>query len=287
MIPTPIALASDRRLDAFRNLKGQAGRADGTFVAESEIVLERLFDSGIVIRVALITPARAARLAETLETSVAARTSHPVEVFVAEQRVIDDVVGYPLHRGVIALAERPKLPTVEALLGSSHTVVVLEGVMDPDNVGSVFRHAAGFGVDAVILHGHTGDPLYRKTIRTSMGWTLSVPYARSASEDPGIGALLARHGFVSFALTPARTAARLADALDDVIRTGGPSARIAFLLGAEGPGLSDDLLSSADHRVRIPLADGVDSLNIATAAAIALYALGHAQPSRLGSRRHP
>ncbi len=284
MNSTSITEIADRRLDPFRSLKGRTDRHDNTFVGESEIVLERLFASDIVIRAVLITPARAERLAPQLARWIEAHPSAPtIDVFVAEQKLIDGVVGYPLHRGVITLAERPPLPSVASLLARAKTVVVLEGVMDPDNVGSVFRHAAGFGVDAIILRGHTGDPLYRKTIRTSMGWSLNIPFAKSGPEDGAITELLAAAGFLSLALTPAPEAETLAAVLARTDET----TRIAYLLGAEGPGLSDELLGASHHRVRIPLAAGVDSLNIATSAGIALYALIERQPGRLVSRAMP
>jgi tRNA G18 (ribose-2'-O)-methylase SpoU len=319
MTPILIDSPADARLDPFRNVKGQSIRVDGTFVAESEIVLERLFASSIAVRSILITPARAERLGDTLHAYVQGQANSSVNLYIAGQSVIDAVVGYPLHRGVIAVAERPAPRDVMETLANARTLVVLEDVMDPENVGTVFRHAAGFGVDAVLLHGHTGDPLYRKTIRTSMGWTLGIPYARTSSashstadstngsnseanllrpetsyarltsnihgESPAktidIAALLSDAGFVTLALTPSRTA----ELLSDVLATYSESTRIAFLLGAEGPGLQADTLSSVDRRVRIALSDGVDSLNVATSAAIALYALAVAHPGRLGTPR--
>ena len=279
MNPIPILSADDPRLDAFRRIKGQSVRSDGTFVAESEIVLERLFESSIVVRAVLITPARAERLHEFFARYLSTEQRAQVSVFTAPQPLVDEVVGYPLHRGVIALAERPALPDAATLLAKAKTLVVLEHVMDPENVGTVFRHAAGFGVDAVLLHGTTGDPLYRKTIRTSMGWTLGIPYARTSS-DITLSAFLSDAGFTTLALTPVSTSSSLAE----VITTLHSDTRVAFLLGAEGPGLQDATMAASTHRVRIPLARGVDSLNVATAAAIALYALVEAQPSRLNNR---
>jgi tRNA G18 (ribose-2'-O)-methylase SpoU len=275
----PISSPDDSRLDPFRRIKGQSVRADGTFVAESEIVLERLFASSIVVRAVLITPARAERLHEFFEKYLTDDQRGEVLVFTAPQPLVDEVVGYPLHRGVIALAERPVLPDAATLISTAKTLVVLEHVMDPENVGTVFRHAAGFGVDAVLLHGTTGDPLYRKTIRTSMGWTLGIPYARTSS-DVSLTSFLSSAGFTTVALTPAPSSSSLAEVvavLDD-------TTRVAFLLGAEGPGLQDATMAASTYRVRIPLAGGVDSLNVATAAAIALYALVEAQPSRLNNR---
>ncbi len=274
MNPVYVSSAEDPRLDPFRNVKGQGPRPDGTFVAESEFVLERVFASSMVVRSILIAPARAERLHDVLAT-YADGQSTPIEVLVADRHLIDEVIGYPLHRGVIAVAERPEPTAPEDLLRSATTIVVLEGVIDPENVGSIFRHSAGFGVDAILLHGPTGDPLYRKTIRTSMGWTLSIPYARTSSDTPIID-LLTAAGFTSLALTPSRSATALSVALDALE----PTTKLALLLGAEGPGLTDETLRRSDCRVRIPLADGVDSLNVSTAGAIALYALSVAQPDR-------
>lgn len=270
--------ADDARLDPFRAIKGKGDRGDGTFVAESEIVLDRLLESTFRIRSVLLTPARADRLRSELSAASGERTD-AFDVFVAPQAVIDAVVGYPLHRGVITLAERRQLPSVTELLASSRTVLVLEDVADPENVGSIFRHAAGFGVDAVILHGHCGDPLYRKTIRTSMGWTLSIPYGRitDAGTQDTIANLLAAAGFVSLALTPSDTARSLSEVLDILDESG----RVAIVLGAEGPGLKSETMAATTFRARIPMSHGVDSLNVSTSAAIALFALTSAQPSRL------
>ncbi len=273
---TEVSAADDVRLDPFRLIKGKSDRDDPTFVAESEIVLERLVESDTRIRAVLLTPARADRLRDQLERASADRAD-AFEVFVASQEVIDEVVGYPLHRGVITLAERPTLPSAASLLAMSQTVVVLEDVADPENVGSIFRHAAAFGVDAVILHGHCGDPLYRKTIRTSMGWTLTIPYTRTSSEEGTIGDLLTNAGFVSLALTPSTTAR----SLNDLVARLDESVRLALVLGAEGPGLKDATLAATTFRARIPMSEGVDSLNVSTSAAIALFALTSAHPLRL------
>jgi tRNA G18 (ribose-2'-O)-methylase SpoU len=287
--PKPVASArmlhvqvdsfDDPRLDTFRNLKRQPARTDGTFVAESELVLARLFESSIAVRAVLLTPARAERLGPQLATHLGRQNADATTVFVATQAIIDEVVGYPLNRGVIAVAQRPVLPPVSSLLTSARTIIVMERVMDPENVGSVFRHAAGFGVDAVLLHGPTGDPLYRKAIRISMGWSLAIPYAKVA---PGldVNTLLSDADFVTLALTPARDA----ELLTTVVGSLDSSARVAFLVGAEGPGLLPQTLASADHRVRIPLAAEVDSLNVAAALAIALHSLTTAQPARLERR---
>jgi tRNA G18 (ribose-2'-O)-methylase SpoU len=281
MNPIIIDSADDSRLDPFRNIKGQTRRHDDTFVAESELVLERLFSSHFVVRSILLTAARAERLHGDLRAYVDAQSAS-TKIFIAHQSIIDAVVGYPLHRGVISVVERPTLPSAQSVLQRSQTLVVLEQVMDPENVGTVFRHCAGFGVDGVLLHGPTGDPLYRKTIRTSMGWTLAIPYART-TDGSSLPELLRAHGFVTLALTPASGSQLLSEAVGML----DSSARIALLLGAEGPGLTAETLAAVDHCVRIPMNDGVDSLNVATAAAVALYALTCAQPSRLKRVHRP
>lgn len=278
MISERITDEFDPRLDPFRNLKGQSARADGTFVAESELVLERIFHANICVRAILISPPRAERLQDFMAHHVD-QASNNIAVYVADRDLIDNVVGYPLNRGVIVLAGRPALPSAEAVLEGTRTVVALEGVMDPDNVGTMFRHSAGFGVDAVLLHRKTGDPLYRKTIRTSMGWSIEIPYAHTPSGS-NLSDLLAQAGFVSLALTPDPTAEVLSDVLGELSE----DQPLCLMLGAEGPGLEPDTLAAATRRVRIPLAQGVDSLNVSTAGAIALYALSVAHPARLQGR---
>jgi tRNA G18 (ribose-2'-O)-methylase SpoU len=276
MARTDISSASDSRVDAFRSIKGRSGRLDPTFVAESELVLDRLIESHFVIRAVLLTAARAVRV-EPLIERWSQQHHRSVEVFVGPQAVIDEVVGYPLHRGVVALAERPTTRSLSSVVEGARTVIVLEDVADPENVGSIFRHAAGFGVDAVVLHGHTGDPFYRKTIRTSMGWTLAIPFTTTSTSDGDLTAALHQLGFITLALTPEPST----PTLSDVVATFAADQRVALVLGAEGPGLTDATLLSASCCGRIPMSVGVDSLNVASAAAIALYALTTAQPHRL------
>ena len=273
---TEVSEVNDPRLYSFRSIKGKSNRSDDTFVAESEIVLDRLLESKFRIRSVLLTPGRARRLRQQLHNANGERTE-PFTVLVAPQGIIDTVVGYPLHRGVITLAERRPLPSPTELLARARTVLLLEDVADPENIGSMFRHAAGFGVDAVILQGHCGDPLYRKTIRTSMGWTLTIPYCEIGDEFGTIGELLTRAGFVSLALTPSSNALSLGQVIDGL----DADARIAIVLGAEGPGLKSETMAATTFRARIPMSDGVDSLNVSTSAAIALFALTSAQQSRL------
>lgn len=257
-----ITTVDDPRIADFVGIKDVARRRAGTFLAESELVIDRLLESPYPIRSVLLAPNRLRRLEDRLAARI---DSAPV--FVAEQEILDEIVGFPLHRGGIAIAERLPLPDPAMLLARARRVVVLEDVVDPDNVGSVFRHAAAFGADCVLLSANAGDPLYRKAVRTSMGWVLTTPYARAATRDDLLP-LLHGAGLTTLAMTPA------ADAED--LRAGAPSlqdTRIAVLLGAEAPGLSEAALTGAHRRVRIGISERVDSLNVATAAAIAMYEL--------------
>ena len=188
-----------------------------------------------------------------------------VPVHVASQAAMDAIVGFPLHRGMLALGRRGEEPSAEALLaraGARVRVVVPFGIANHDNMGGIFRNAAAFGADAVLLDADCCDPLYRKAIRVSVGAALVVPFARlKRGED--VPALLDRYGFTALALTPSGTAD-----LEDVA----PPAKAAVLLGAEGPGLPADILART-RPVRIPMASGFDSLNVATASGIVLHYL--------------
>jgi len=188
-------------------------------------------------------------------------------VFVADRAVMGAVAGFDIHRGAVAIAGRLPLPPLDRLLDGARTIAVLEGINDHENLGALFRNAAGLGVDAVLLGPRCADPLYRRSVRVSMGHVLRVPFARLPSW-PELRSALA--GFTVLALAPHPPSMPLS--------TVDPSEpRLALLLGAEGPGLTAEALAAADARVRIPMASGVDSLNVATAAAIALY---HLRPER-------
>ena len=250
---------ADSRVDEYRNLKDVAQRVHGTFIAESELVIERLVQRRFPVRSLLLTTTRAVRLRERLG---------PVEAtaFVASQAVVDAVVGFALHRGALALAERVVLPEPAALLAGCRRIVALEDVVDPDNVGAIFRHAAAFEADAVLLSTNCGDPLYRKAVRTSMGWVLSIPYARVPIAE-GFITELHTAGFTTVALTPHAEATSLRSFRAE------PVARLALIVGTESTGLTDATMEAAMHRVRIPTNPDVDSLNVASAAAIAMYEL--------------
>jgi tRNA G18 (ribose-2'-O)-methylase SpoU len=182
-----------------------------------------------------------------------------VPVYVVDRWLLSDVVGFRVTRGVLAAALRPEAPDVAELLGGASRLAVLEGLNDFENLGAIFRNAAAFGIDAVLLDPRCADPLYRRSVRVSMGHVLRVPFVVLPGEWPASLRLLA--GFRLLALTPRAEAT----ALRSVV----PPPRWAVLLGAEGPGLSAGALAAADQLVRIPMARGVDSLNVATAAAVA------------------
>jgi tRNA G18 (ribose-2'-O)-methylase SpoU len=197
-------------------------------------------------------------------------------VYVAGQPLLDAIVGFPIHRGVLAVCERPSLPASDELLDQileadpEARIVVTESVGNHDNLGGIFRNAMALGARAVLLCPRSCDPLYRKAIRTSMGGTLCVPFARAADWPAEIERLRGR-GFRVLALDPGHDEDRPATPL----RTLDPMlpGALALLVGTEGPGLSDEALEQADQRIRIEMEPGVDSLNVAVAVGIALHAL--------------
>jgi tRNA G18 (ribose-2'-O)-methylase SpoU len=252
---------ADARLEGYRDLRDPGLRArDGLFVAESPRVVRRLLEGGhFRVRSVLATEPVIAALRDVL-----ARTACPV--YAAPRALVGAVVGFPFHRGCLALAERGEPREGEALLGppGSRRLCVVEEVADPDNVGALFRCARAFGVDAVLLSPGAADPLYRKAIRVSLGATLLVPFARLAPW-PAALARLRGAGYRVLALTPEG-----GHDLVDVAR--GPE-RVALLVGSEGRGLSEGARAAADLGVRIAAVPGAESLNVATAAAIALHHL--------------
>ena len=237
--------------------------AGGFFIAEGSLVIRTLLTSSpfaASVRSLLLTPVRYEALAPVLEGLEA-------PVYVADQAVVNEVSGFALHRGALASVDRPVLPSVGALCASASLVVMTEGVNDHENVGALFRNCAAFGVDAVVLDPTSCDPLYRRAVRVSMGHVLRVPFSVLPSSAAEGVASLRSLGFEVLGLTPA------ADA-EDVRSLGDPAGgRRALVVGAEGPGLSARVRAACDRLVRIPLVPGVDSLYVATAAAIALHEL--------------
>lgn len=249
----------DPRVDEFRNIKDADRRRAGSFIAESETVIRRLFASRFPVRSVLLVESRARRLAGELD-----QLDADVPVYVAPQHIVDALVGFPLHRGGMALADRVDHPHWRELASDARTMLILEDVVDPDNVGAVFRHCAAFGVGPVVLSPHAGDPLYRKAVRASMGWSLHIPWTRLTEHEwPFALDDMRADGWRVLALTP--------DPHAPVVTDDGGAARNALMLGSEHAGLTATAFAHATSSARIPMAGGVDSLNVATSAAIALY----------------
>jgi tRNA G18 (ribose-2'-O)-methylase SpoU len=259
--PVPIDDPADPRVADFVDATDAAlRRRHGLFLIEGELVLRRALASGTALRSLLLTPPRWRALADAL---------HGVDapVYLAAQAVMDAVAGFPIHRGVLAAAPRPPLATVAEVVAGATVVAVVEGLTDHENLGGIFRNAAALGVGAVLVDPRCADPLYRRAVRVSMGHVLRLPWTRVDPWPDGLDDLRAA-GWTLVALTPSPEAEPLS-ALAPA-----PGEKVAVLLGAEGSGLSAPALVAADRRVRIPMAAGVDSLNVATAAAIAFHHLG-------------
>jgi tRNA G18 (ribose-2'-O)-methylase SpoU len=236
----------------------------GLFVAEGRLVVTRLLASrGHVIRSVLVTETACAAIRDAL----AARAD--VDVYVVPQDVMNGIIGFNIHRGCLALAERPPLPAWRDLSRRARALVALERIGNADNVGALFRNAAAFGVDGVLLSPACADPLYRKAIRTSMGAALSLPFASiPESEWPEAVHELAAGGWLTIGMTPAATAPSLRE-----IAAEARGRRWVLVVGHEGEGLTAAALTHVQYRARLPMAPETDSLNVATAAAVALYEL--------------
>ena len=268
-----VADPDDPRLDDFRDLNSVDRRPDlpsgkGLVIAEGVLVVQRMLASRFTPHALLGTERRLAELKTDL-----AGTAAPFYRVSAE--VMAKAVGFHLNRGVLAAARRVPELSVAQVTDGARTVAVLEGVNDHENLGSVFRNAAGLGVDAVVFGSGCADPLYRRAVRVSMGHALLVPYAW-ATDWPAELLALKRKGFRLLAMTPSSEAQALPEAM-----AAARDERVAVIVGAEGPGLTPATLRLSDVRVRIPMSRGTDSLNVATAAALAFYE----RTNSLGSAR--
>jgi tRNA G18 (ribose-2'-O)-methylase SpoU len=259
-----IANADDPRVKLFAGIRDpELLRRHRLFAAEGRLVVERvLSDSRYTVRSLLLNRASYDALTDRL-----ADLPEDVPVLLGDTCDFKMLTGFNLHRGCIALVERPAPLALDDAIDRARLVVVLEDVTDADNVGGVFRNAAAFDVEAVLLSATCCDPLYRKSIRTSMAATLRVSFARMVHWEYGLDRLRER-GFSLVALTPSRAA----QALASFCRGPRPD-RIALLVGTEGEGLKTSTLASANHLVRIPMSEQVDSLNLAVAVGIALERL--------------
>ncbi len=281
---------ADPRLDLYRDLNDPAKRPDlesghSIFIVEGRLTVERLLTSSYRIRSLLVDDHQVTAASEL----VTATRARGVPVYVGSRAAVAETVGFDLHRGVVAVAERPSPLSAERLLsqavriapapgsGSPLVVAILEGLNDHENIGALFRNAAAFGVTGVLLDPTSADPLYRRSIRVSVGHVLHMPFARLTPWAAAL-AQVRDAGFLVAAMTP-RSApvtglpnlhlAALKDRTSVQDRLRG----VALLFGAEGPGLTQGAIAASDVVVSIPMAVGVDSLNVATAAAVAFHAL--------------
>jgi len=265
-----ITTLADPRVANYQYLSSPAElRQRGLFVAEGRLVVRRLLASTrFRIRSVLVTPTAFEALGNALDP-IPANTP----VFVVDQGLMNEIAGFNIHRGCLALADRPPTRLLSDLaIDKMRRLVVMERVNNPDNVGGIFRSAAAFGVDAVMLGPDCGDPLYRKAVRTSMAATLQVQFA-DAGPWPDALVALRTAGMRVVALTPSPDARPI----DEFNRD---SSRIALLVGTEGEGLSADALAAADERVRIPMMEPADSLNVTVAVSIALFHFSQVSPRR-------
>lgn len=306
-LPRPIHIddPDDPRLDDIRDLNSSDNRPDlpggkGLVIAEGPLVVPRLLASRYPVRCVVGFPGKMdAFLSSLLSDATTLPADQPVpDCYVVSRETLKQVAGFDMHRGLVAAADRVEPATVSEVLDevdarweagqASGIVAVLEGVGDHENIGALFRNAAGLGVDAVLFGAATADPLYRRSVRVSMGHVLRTPFAKF----PGTTTTwqrdlteLTRRGYTVIALTPntdvslqeavAEARARANNAGANNAGANSARARVAIMVGAEGPGLTEHAMRAADIRAAIPMAPGTDSLNVATAAAIGFYAAAH------------
>ncbi|MCW2871083.1 RNA methyltransferase [Actinacidiphila oryziradicis] len=238
--------------------------AEGLFIAEGEKVIRRARHAGYRMRSMLLS----AKWVDVMRDVI---DEVPAPVYAVSPELAERVTGYHVHRGALASMQRKPLPGGDELLVGARRVVIMESVNDHTNIGAIFRSAAALGMDAVLLSPDCADPLYRRSVKVSMGAVFSVPYARLQSWPRDLESVR-EAGFKLLALTPDEKAADIDEAAPHRLE------RVALMLGAEGDGLSTRALVAADEWVRIPMAHGVDSLNVGAAAAVAFYAVATGRP---------
>ena len=263
----PITDFADPALDVYARLTenqlvNREDLSQGLFIAESPKVIERALNAGYVPVSFLMEP----RHVETQARDILARCGE-VPVYTAPLDVLKQLTGFPLTRGMLCAMRRPKLPTVEEVCRNARRIVVLENVMNPTNIGAIFRSAAALGMDAVLLTSAGSDPLYRRASRVSMGNVFLIPWTYLPEEGDWT-VLLRSLGFRTVAMA----------LCDDSVRLDDPrlaaEEKLAIVMGTEGDGLASSTIASCDYTVKIPMYHGVDSLNVAAASAVAFYELG-------------
>jgi tRNA G18 (ribose-2'-O)-methylase SpoU len=260
--PVPVADAADPRLADYSDLtdvhlRRSLEAAQGLFIAEGEKVIRRAIGAGYAVRSMLVAEDKLATIADVAEACQA-------PCYVVAPAAAEQLTGYRVHRGALASMERRPLPAVAEVLAGARRVVVLEDIVDHANVGAVFRSVAALGFDAVLLSPRCADPLYRRAVKVSMGAVFSVPWCRVPNWRTGVDTVKG-HGFRVLAMTP--------DGGATPIGRIKPAGKLALLVGGEGNGLSARWLAAADEAVRIPMHNGIDSLNVGSATAIACYLL--------------
>ena len=259
---------SDPALDLYARLTenqllNRADPENALFIAESPLVIDRALDAGCKPVSFLMER----RHIEGKGREILARCCQDVPVYTAEESVLAQLTGFHLTRGMLCAMRRPKLPTVEAVCRNARRIVVLENVMNPTNIGAIFRSAAALGMDAVLLTCAGSDPLYRRASRVSMGNVFLIPWTYLPEEGDWTQ-LLRSFGFRTVAMA----------LRDDSVRLDDPrlaaEEKLAIVMGTEGDGLASTTIASCDYTVKIPMYHGVDSLNVAAASAVAFYELG-------------
>ena len=256
-----ISSLDDPRLSDYSHLTDVALKKSGggLYIAESLLVLERAIGAGH-------RPRSVLALGTSVAEAVAATRGFDIPIFSGPSELLEELTGYLLHRGLIAAMHRPALPEPADLLRDARRIVILEDVVDPTNVGAIFRSVAAIGADAVLVTPRCSDPFYRRSIRVSMGTVLQVPWTRVGDWE-STRALLTASGFWLAALALSE------DAVDLKTYAATAPERVALVLGTEGAGLTRQALEAADTVVTIPMAHGIDSLNVAATAAVAMFAL--------------
>ncbi|MBL4810713.1 MAG: RNA methyltransferase [Phycisphaerales bacterium] len=277
---TPIHDQNDPRIEPYRNQKdawlkashnpnaiGQPTK-DPLFISEGSLVLQHHINSPYKLHSVLIAESKIKAHADLL-----AKVPQEVPIYTASRQILDHITGYPIHRGLLAAGHRIKQPDLTSLLKTARALVILQDLANHDNLGSIFRSVAalcGSGVP-ILLSPKCCDPLYRKSLRVSMGHALTIPFATLPKNKswPAILTTLKTAGFTTLAMTPAQDAVDI----NTLPQNNPPHTKYALLLGAEGPGLTPQAINASDLRVKIPLATSADSLNISVAAAVALHRL--------------
>ncbi|WP_027019906.1 TrmH family RNA methyltransferase [Corynebacterium sputi] len=270
--PIRIDDPADPRLDDIRDLNRSDNRPDlpggkGLVIAEGMLIVPRLLESRFPTRCVVGTESRLLVL----------KDKHPellpdVPLYTVTRDTMAAAVGFDMHRGLLAVADRASEKTVDEVVDGAKTLLILEGVGDHENIGSLFRNAAGMDIDGVLFGAACADPLYRRSVRVSMGHVLRLPFAHL----PGTTTTwqrsldgLKEKGFRIVAMTPGEGSVPLWEAMSD--ESGAPVEKIAIVVGAEGPGMTEHAMRACDVRARIPMAEGTDSLNVATSAAVGFY----------------